>query len=595
MIVSNLSKSYVKKRGFRKKVFENFNIEFPTKGLIYLKGESGSGKSTLLNIISGQDDDYNGDVYFENHNLKDMNAKDRQIYKSKYIGYVYQDKSLFNELNVVENIEFSIRNSGNIIDNNYIDELLNNFNVNHLKDKKVYELSRGEYQRVSIIAALAKKPNILFADEPTSALDDVNTKIIIEQLKVISMNHLVIVVSHKNESIEHVSDMVVNLDEKDNYKEKIDYSLGESEFKGNKNPLGLKYNLFLGLKKLKYDFKRLAFTIILTSLLMVILFTLGMLRNLVDISYTDFFVSLDERLVISVESGSDISSMESQIRMKKYDIDCSYSFPNTYGTGTNYENIRINGIIDSKDVDDELLAGYLPIETNEILITKYFYDFFCKTNLNGRKPANYNEVLQKELGQYIICGIVNIGQDSKYENMDELDINTRTDYYLELVQEADSAMYNSIYGIVPEHSYINCVYIKDDTSYGNLNDIINYVLDTDGFEIVNSSYFYNWSIFHKDFVSHNKTYTYLIIILSIMITINLLLFVMNFLKSNSVKLSYLKKIGFDRRNMIGIVSTYMCSFVIIVVLISIIFIWIGRYPINISLYKQYGYKLLSYI
>lgn len=186
-------------------ILKNVSCKFLDTGLYFICGKSGSGKSTLLNILSNIDHEYDGGVYFENKKIK----KNSHVL-DKSFSISFQNFNLIEELTVYENlllqnIKLGIKTSKNI------DELLDKFNLNNIKDKKISQISGGETQRVSIIRSLLKDPDIIFLDEPTGSVDSVNAEIIFEMLKELSLKKLVIVVSHDLELVNKYADFIYYL------------------------------------------------------------------------------------------------------------------------------------------------------------------------------------------------------------------------------------------------------------------------------------------------------------------------------------------------------------------------------------------------
>ena len=166
----------------------NNTFEFPdfclesTEDLLIL-GDSGVGKTTFLNILGGLLLPQFGSITLNGTNYSDLSNKDLDKFRGKNIGIIFQSPYFVNNLNLMDNLLFSLFLSKNQQDKNVVIELLNQVG---LKDKiysKPNDLSQGEKQRASIALALVKKPNLILADEPTSSLDDNNCDVVISLLK----------------------------------------------------------------------------------------------------------------------------------------------------------------------------------------------------------------------------------------------------------------------------------------------------------------------------------------------------------------------------------------------------------------------------
>ena len=166
----------------------NNSFEFPdfclesTEDLLII-GDSGVGKTTFLNILGGLLLPQSGSITLNETNYSDLSSKDLDKFRGKNIGIIFQSPYFVNNLNLMDNLLFSLFLSKNHQDKNVVIELLNQVG---LKDKiysKPNDLSQGEKQRASIALALVKKPNLILADEPTSSLDDNNCDLVVSLLK----------------------------------------------------------------------------------------------------------------------------------------------------------------------------------------------------------------------------------------------------------------------------------------------------------------------------------------------------------------------------------------------------------------------------
>ncbi|MDY4848712.1 MAG: ABC transporter ATP-binding protein, partial [Bacilli bacterium] len=191
--IRNLKKSFI-----NQEVLNIPSLDFPNKGLFVLYGPSGSGKSTLLNIISGLED-YSGEVNVFSHNYHMMNDEQKDLYRLKNIGFVFQDFKLFENQTVKNNILFpllTIEGKKKEKQDIKINTLLEYVNLKNKIDQPINNLSGGEKQRVAIARAIINNPKILLADEPTGALDHQNGIIVMDILKKLSNSCLVILVTH---------------------------------------------------------------------------------------------------------------------------------------------------------------------------------------------------------------------------------------------------------------------------------------------------------------------------------------------------------------------------------------------------------------
>ena len=166
----------------------NNSFEFPdfclesTEDLLII-GDSGVGKTTFLNILGGLLSPQSGSITLNGTNYSDLSNKDLDKFRGKNIGIIFQSPYFVNNLNLIDNLLFSLFLSKNQQDKNVVIELLNQVGLNDKIYSKPNDLSQGEKQRASIALALVKKPNLILADEPTSSLDDNNCDLVVSLLK----------------------------------------------------------------------------------------------------------------------------------------------------------------------------------------------------------------------------------------------------------------------------------------------------------------------------------------------------------------------------------------------------------------------------
>lgn len=209
--IENIKKSYSSTDEGR--VLKGINLEFGETGFVCILGKSGSGKSTLLNIIGGLDKG-EGTITYEDVSVNHYDAKKIDLYRSKNIGYIFQNYLLIQDLTVYENIDVALSLAGvnNAVERkNRIEKCLKIVGLDRFKRRVSSALSGGQQQRVAIARALAKDTKILICDEPTGNLDSVNTLEIMKILKTISKTKLVIMVTHNNDMAKHFADRIIKL------------------------------------------------------------------------------------------------------------------------------------------------------------------------------------------------------------------------------------------------------------------------------------------------------------------------------------------------------------------------------------------------
>ncbi len=214
IVGKNISKSYKLGKNNILKVLDNVNIEVKQGEFVALVGPSGSGKSTLLYILGLLDNINSGEVIFYGYPMHKYTEDVRTDFRLKYLGYVFQDFNLINELTISENLEIISKANGvsNIDAKNKAKSALEEVGLGSQVNKYPSELSGGQQQRVSIARAIINNPSILFADEPTANLDSKNSQDIINLFRDLNKKfHMtIIMVTHEDEFKSQV-DRVITL------------------------------------------------------------------------------------------------------------------------------------------------------------------------------------------------------------------------------------------------------------------------------------------------------------------------------------------------------------------------------------------------
>jgi putative ABC transport system permease protein len=190
---------------------DGVDVKFGEKGLVAILGQSGSGKTTALNIIGGLDRYDSGDLFIKGKSTKDFNDKDWDAYRNNSIGFIFQSYNLISHLSVQANVEMGMQLSGVSLSKRRAKakELLEMVGLKNHTHKKPTQLSGGQAQRVAIARALANDPEILLCDEPTGALDSATSVQVMDLIKELSKDRLVIMVTHNAEIAEQYADRTI--------------------------------------------------------------------------------------------------------------------------------------------------------------------------------------------------------------------------------------------------------------------------------------------------------------------------------------------------------------------------------------------------
>ena len=188
-------------------------LAFRPSEFVSVIGASGCGKSTLLNIIGGLDRYTTGDLVIGNTSTKDFKSEQWDAYRNATIGFVFQNYNLIPHLTVLENVELALSLSG--VDKAERRKMamaaLERVGMGDELKKKPSQISGGQMQRVAIARALVNNPKIVLADEPTGALDSKLSVQVMELLKEVAKDRLVIMVTHNNELADTYSTRIVKL------------------------------------------------------------------------------------------------------------------------------------------------------------------------------------------------------------------------------------------------------------------------------------------------------------------------------------------------------------------------------------------------
>ena len=195
-----------------KNVLQNLNAEFETGRVYAIVGKSGAGKSTLLSLIAGLDVCKDGGIYYGSTDLRKL---DRDEYRAKHIGVIFQAYNLMTNMTAVENIILSMNISGSKENNKkrFAYALLRKVGIDtETANRKILKLSGGEQQRVGIARALSHNPDIIIADEPTGNLDNETERDILEILTSLAHDEkkCVIIVTHSTD-VASIADEVLEM------------------------------------------------------------------------------------------------------------------------------------------------------------------------------------------------------------------------------------------------------------------------------------------------------------------------------------------------------------------------------------------------
>lgn len=210
--LKNITKNYLSGDN-EVQALKGIDIEFRENEFVSILGQSGCGKTTLLNIIGGLDRYTSGDLIINGKSTKEFKDKDWDTYRNHSVGFVFQSYNLIPHQTVLANVELALTISGvgKAERKKMAIEALQKVGLGDQLNKKPNQMSGGQMQRVAIARALVNDPDILLADEPTGALDSKTSVQVMEILKEISKDRLIIMVTHNPELAKKYSSRIVKL------------------------------------------------------------------------------------------------------------------------------------------------------------------------------------------------------------------------------------------------------------------------------------------------------------------------------------------------------------------------------------------------
>ena len=210
--LKNITKTYIT-GDFKQQALQDINLKFRDCEFVSILGQSGSGKTTMLNIIGGLDKYTSGDLIINGKSTKKYKDRDWDTYRNHSIGFVFQSYNLIPHQTALSNVELALTLSGvpKSEARKRAIKVLEKVGLKEHMNKKPSQMSGGQVQRIAIARALVNDPDILLADEPTGALDSDTSLQIMDLLKDIAKDKLVIMVTHNAELAEEYSTRIVRL------------------------------------------------------------------------------------------------------------------------------------------------------------------------------------------------------------------------------------------------------------------------------------------------------------------------------------------------------------------------------------------------
>ena len=521
----NISKTYKPKKGAPVRALKSVTLSFDDRGMVFVLGKSGCGKSTLLNLIGGLDIADSGEIIIEGKSTGSFKESDYDRYRNEYIGFIFQEYNLLEDMTVGENISLAMELQGNTSDKGRSEEILEQVGLKGYAERKTNELSGGQKQRVAIARAMVKNPKIIMADEPTGALDSTTGKAILDTLKELSESRLVIVVSHDREFAEQYGDRIIELEDgkviKDESRGERNEGIKEREKAESERTFksaGLPYRraLAMGAKTMRKKRLRLAITILLCFLSFTAFGAVDVMAHFdrnyaaqTALKFNEDCISINGSILgyeytkWNRKSGIESSCADLQKIREMTGLDFQGVLGNKStglrlwneellnDDGKNYYTGRLSGILPATQdffrSQGYELIGRMPENDSEIVITKYIFDQYARAGfymqdgyippeqIDGmqdfldKKPL-INESLNMfyrniSLSDLTIVGVVDTkaDPDGRIKNMD-----LEENYYNQVVRNYFEKSYHSLFFVSQSlYDYVlNSLPQPDGTGFG---------------------------------------------------------------------------------------------------------------------------------
>lgn len=418
--LENITKIYEGKN-FKQIALNDVTLAFRNNEFVSILGPSGSGKTTLLNIIGGLDKYTYGNLIIDGVSTKKYKERDWNNYRSKKVGFIFQSYNLINHQTVLSNVLLSLNIAGKPKKESIklAKKVLKDVGLENYIKKKPKELSGGQMQRVAIARALVTNPDIILCDEPTGALDSQTSIQIMELLKEISKEKLVIMVTHNVTLANKYSDRVIALNDGVITYDTSPYEVENCSLKKIKNKrktmnkftsLSLSFNNLL-TKKSRTLLTSFAGSIGIIGIALVLSLSKGTQKYINKIekntfskypisimeSYIDYQNMFDKEkescknssicsindLSNNVVNDNKINSMSKFSNILKQ----NYENINNYTLDINYNyNIDLNIYKDNKMIENSSLYFKEFLNNNSPLLKEY-------TLIYGKLPEKYNEIV----------------------------------------------------------------------------------------------------------------------------------------------------------------------------------------------------------
>lgn len=485
---------------------KDINLEFNDKGMHFILGKSGSGKSTLLNAIGGIDSYDSGEIIVDNISTKNFTKRELNTYRNTYVGFIFQEFNVLKSLTVYENIALSLELQHLKADPEKIQKIIDQVGLTGLEERLMNQLSGGQRQRVAIARSLIKDPKLLIADEPTGNLDSKNSKNVMDLLKELAKDRLVIIVSHNEQLAHDYGDRIIEIKDGMIINDTLNEKVEESNLYLDLISVPLKTSFHLSLKAVLKNLKRFIFISLLFTIALVFA---GVVINMSLANTTLVYAKYQN------DYNNNVVGLVSKFQSRGFETESAFfSFQKDYFIKDypekEYNYTLLQGMKFAlplfDDVDDEFyssniemvyLASTLPEAINDkvhydsvyvrpnakqikIFITDYLAECLIKYGYFEDVTKN-NDLLRKELTfanlnrSLVITGIIQTNYGDFKEYFEEFNPDFKVDSKAQAAFFDNRLYYNAIY--LDENEY-NIFFSTDNIKSFETDIIYHMVADT---------------------------------------------------------------------------------------------------------------------
>ncbi len=475
--LENITKDYLSGDS-KVEALKGINIEFRKSEFVSILGPSGCGKTTLLNIIGGLDRYTKGDLSISGKSTKQFKDRDWDSYRNHSVGFVFQSYNLIPHQTVLSNVELALTLSG-VSKKERRKRAIDALESVGLKDqinKKPNQMSGGQMQRVAIARALVNDPEIILADEPTGALDTKTSVQIMEILKNISKDRLIIMVTHNPELAEKYSSRIIKvldgkvIDDSNPYKE--ERKLEEKKNKKTKKT-SMKFFTALNLslnnlmtKKGRTFLTAFAGSIGIIGIALILAISTGVqnyINKVEEDTLSSYPITIEEQTI-------DMSSMMESMMGETNNDTSSYEEEKVYSSDIMDEMIAtLSNEVTNNNLKE--LKRYLEEDNNPIENYANAIDYSYDLNINLYKEDTSDGIVKVNPSTVMdAMGMGQMLQASNQSSMSSMMVNA--DVWIEMLdnEELLHSQYNLLAGKWPE-SYNEVVLIVNEN-----NEVSDYTL-----------------------------------------------------------------------------------------------------------------------